>query len=156
MKITIKGRSYINFASNDYLGLSKHPLVKKSAHKAIELFGAGSGAARLLSGGTLIHKELEKLICKFKDSEASLVLNSGYTANSCLIPAIADEDDLILSDELNHASIIDGCRLSRAKNLSTDIKIYNILSGLLKTLHVMVKNYHNRYCFQHGWRYCSY
>ncbi len=132
MKITIKGRSYINFASNDYLGLSKHPLVKKSAHKAIELFGAGSGAARLLSGGTLIHKELEKLICKFKDSEASLVLNSGYTANSCLIPAIADEDDLILSDELNHASIIDGCRLSRAKKLIYRHKDLQHLIRLIK------------------------
>ncbi|MCS7203830.1 MAG: 8-amino-7-oxononanoate synthase [Thermodesulfovibrio sp.] len=115
MKITINGKVYINFASNDYLGLSKHPLVIEAAKNALELFGVGSCASRLLSGGTILHRKVEELLCEFKDVEASLILNSGYTANISLIPALADEGDIILSDELNHASIIDGCRLSKAK-----------------------------------------
>ncbi|MEN2986400.1 MAG: 8-amino-7-oxononanoate synthase [Thermodesulfovibrionaceae bacterium] len=115
MKITINGKVYINFASNDYLGLSKHPLVIEAAKNALELFGVGSCASRLLSGGTILHRKVEELLCEFKDVEACLVLNSGYTANISLIPALADEGDMILSDELNHASIIDGCKLSKAK-----------------------------------------
>lgn len=117
MKIIIEGKQYINFASNDYLGLSKHPLVKKASQEATKVFGTGAAASRLLCGGTLLHKKLEELLCKFKNTEACLILNSGYTANTSLIPALATEDDLILSDELNHASIIDGCRLSKAKKI---------------------------------------
>ncbi len=117
MKIFIDGKKLINFASNDYLGLKNHSVVKQAAKEAIEIFGVGTGASRLLCGGSKLHKELEKLLCKFKSSEAAVVLNSGYTANISLIPALAKEEDVIFSDELNHASLIDGCRLSRAKRI---------------------------------------
>lgn len=132
MKITIAGKSYINFASNDYLGLSKHPVVKDASKKAIEFFGVGAAASRLLSGGTIIHRELEKLLAQFKETEASVILNSGYTANTSIIPCIADEGDLIFSDELNHASIIDGCRLSRAKKIIYRHKDIEDLNNLIK------------------------
>lgn len=117
MRITVEGKEYINFASNDYLGLSQHPLTKEAAKQAIEIFGVGGSASRLLSGGTVLHRKLEELLCEFKGTESSIVLNSGYTANTSLIPALADEQDLIFSDELNHASIIDGVRLSRAQKI---------------------------------------
>ncbi|MGB9891233.1 8-amino-7-oxononanoate synthase [Thermodesulfovibrio yellowstonii] len=117
MEITIQGKKYINFASNDYLGLSQHPLVKEAGIDAIKTFGAGGGASRLLSGGTILHRKLEELLSEFKNTENCLILNSGYTANTSLIPALAGENDIIFSDELNHASIIDGCRLSRAEKI---------------------------------------
>ncbi len=117
MKIFIDGKKLINFASNDYLGLKNHPVVKQAAKQAVEIFGVGTGASRLLCGGSRFHKELENLLCEFKGSEAALVLNSGYTANISLIPALTKEEDVIFSDELNHASLIDGCRLSKAKKV---------------------------------------
>lgn len=117
MKIRINGRDFINFASNDYLGLSNHPIVMEASLEAIRTFGVGGGASRLLCGGTIINGKLEELLSRFKDTDRALVLNSGYTANTSLIPVLAEEDDIIFSDELNHASIIDGCRLSRAKRL---------------------------------------
>jgi 7-keto-8-aminopelargonate synthetase-like enzyme len=117
MEIIIDGKKFINFASNDYLGLSQHPVVKQAAIEAIKIFGVGAGASRLLSGGTIIHKKLEELLCEFKNTQSSLILNSGYTANTSLIPSIAQENDIIFSDELNHASIIDGCRLSKAEKI---------------------------------------
>ncbi|MCX7725160.1 MAG: 8-amino-7-oxononanoate synthase [Thermodesulfovibrio sp.] len=117
MEIIIQGKKYINFASNDYLGLSQHPLVKEAALEAIKLFGVGGGASRLLSGGTIFHKKLEELLCQFKNTESCLVVNSGYTANTSLIASLAQENDVIFSDELNHASIIDGCRLSKAEKI---------------------------------------
>jgi 8-amino-7-oxononanoate synthase len=110
-------REYINFSSNDYLGLSTHPTVIERVKGAVDRYGFGSVASRLLGGGSVLHKELEDKIAKFKETEAALIFNSGYSANTGIIPAIADEDTLILSDELNHASIIDGCRLSKAKTL---------------------------------------
>lgn len=117
--ISLNNREFINFASNDYLGISNHPFIISNAIKALEKFGTGSGASRLLSGGTNLHKKLEKKINEFKNTPSSLVFNSGYSANTGIIPALADNDFLILSDELNHASIIDGCRLSKA-----EVKIY--------------------------------
>ncbi|MEN2995114.1 MAG: 8-amino-7-oxononanoate synthase [Thermodesulfovibrio sp.] len=133
MEIIIQGRKYINFASNDYLGLSQHPLVKEAALEAIKLFGAGGGASRLLSGGTILHKKLEELLCQFKNTESCLVLNSGYTANTSLIACLAQENDVIFSDELNHASIIDGCRLSKAERI-----IYR--HGDIEDLQRLIKN----------------
>ncbi len=134
MKITIKGKKFINFASNDYLGLSQHPVIKNSAIEAIKLFGIGGGASRLLSGGTIFHKKLEELLSKFKNSQKSLIFNSGYTANLSVIQSIAEEGDLILSDELNHASIIDGCRLSKAeKHIYKHCDLEDLLRLLKKT-----------------------
>jgi 8-amino-7-oxononanoate synthase len=114
-RITISGREFLNFSSNDYLGLANNGRLIKAAEKALRAYGAGSGSARLLGGGCSLHEELEKKIADFKGTEAALLFNSGYSANTGIIPAISEKDDAILSDELNHASIIDGCRLSRAK-----------------------------------------
>lgn len=116
-KIKLSGREYVNFSSNDYLGLASHPYIINKVKKALDNYGYGSSASRLLSGGSNLHKELEDKIAQFKGTEFALVFNSGYAANTGIIPSIADEDDVIFSDELNHASIIDGCRLSRAKTL---------------------------------------
>lgn len=115
--ITIDGQRYINFSSNDYLGLSHHPDVLLSVWTSIQKYGFGSGASRLLAGGSILHEKLETEIADFKGTEDTRVFNSGYSANIGIIPAIAFEGDVIFSDELNHASIIDGCRLSRAKTV---------------------------------------
>jgi 8-amino-7-oxononanoate synthase len=114
-RVILGGKEYVNFSSNDYLGFSTHPYVMNRAKKAIDDFGYGSGASRLLGGGSILHKDLEDKIAHFKETEAALVFNSGYSANTGILPAIADEDSGIFSDEFNHASIVDGCRLSKAK-----------------------------------------
>ena len=116
-RIFIEGIELINFASNDYLGLASHPEVVKAVQDSMEEFGFGSGASRLLGGGSILHRRLEDAAAQFKRTEAALVMNSGYAANTGILPAIAGEGDVLFSDELNHASIIDGCRLSRAETL---------------------------------------
>ncbi|MBS1112076.1 MAG: bioF [Nitrospirae bacterium] len=131
--IKIKGKDFINFSSNDYLNLSGHPEIVKAAITALKKYGFGSGSSRLLSGSRLPHKKLEERISAFKKTESALVFNTGYSANTGIIPAIAGSGDMILSDELNHASIVDGARLSKA-----DVKIYrhrdmNHLEKLLNT-----------------------
>ncbi|MEC4676151.1 MAG: 8-amino-7-oxononanoate synthase [Nitrospirota bacterium] len=115
--IMIKGRKYINFSSNDYLGLAGHPKVIESAIEAVGKYSLGTGASRLLAGGTVLHERLEVRISEFKGTESALVFNSGYAANTGVIPALAHDGAVIFSDELNHASIIDGCRLSRARTV---------------------------------------
>lgn len=131
-RIEINGKEYINFSSNDYLGLADHPYVIGSAVKSLEKYGFGSGASRLLSGGSVLHRDLGKKTADFKVTESALVFNSGYSANTGIIPAIADEGDVIFSDELNHASIIDGCRLSKAKKIVYKHKDLKHLSELMK------------------------
>lgn len=131
-RITIGGNTYINFSSNDYLNLSGHKEVVKAAIVSLYKNGVGSGSSRVLSGTCQPHVILEQLIARFKKTPKALVFNSGYAANTGILPVIAGEDSIIFSDELNHASIIDGARLSRAK-----IKIYrhgdmSHLEGLLK------------------------
>ncbi|MCK9217602.1 MAG: aminotransferase class I/II-fold pyridoxal phosphate-dependent enzyme, partial [Firmicutes bacterium] len=110
----INGKEVINLSSNNYLGLANNPRMKKAALEALEKWGVGAGAVRTIIGNMTIHEELEKKLAKFKHVEAVLVFQSGFTANAGVIPAVVDKDDIIISDELNHASIIDGCRLSRA------------------------------------------
>jgi glycine C-acetyltransferase len=113
------GREVINLSSNNYLGLTTHPKLRKYALEAIEKWGVGSGAVRTIAGTMSIHMALEEKIAQFKHVEASVVFQSGFTANAGTVQAILGRDDVIVSDELNHASIIDGCRLSRA-----EIKIF--------------------------------
>lgn len=113
--ITVDGRRYINFASNDYLGLASHPKIISAATKAAQKYGFGAGASRLLAGGSVLHRRLEKEVAGFKGAEEAVFFNSGYAANTGIIPALTSEKDVIFSDELNHASIIDGCRLSNAR-----------------------------------------
>ena len=109
------GREVINLASNNYLGLANHPRLVEAAIAATRAFGVGSGAVRTIAGTMRIHMELEEKIARFKNVEACVVFQSGFAANAGTVSAILGKEDLILSDELNHASIIDGARLSRAK-----------------------------------------
>ncbi|MEJ7606849.1 MAG: glycine C-acetyltransferase [Bryobacteraceae bacterium] len=109
------GHEVINLASNNYLGLANHPKLIEAAVAATHSFGAGSGAVRTISGTMSIHAELERRIAEFKNVEACVVFQSGFAANAGTVSAILGKDDHVISDELNHASIIDGCRLSRAK-----------------------------------------
>jgi len=109
------GREVINLSSNNYLGLTTHPKLKQKALEAIEKYGVGSGAVRTIAGTMTLHMALEEKIAQFKHVEASVVFPSGFTANAGTVQAILGKEDVIISDELNHASIIDGCRLSRAE-----------------------------------------
>jgi glycine C-acetyltransferase len=113
------GREVINLSSNNYLGLTTHPKLRQRAIEATEKYGVGSGAVRTICGTMSIHMALEEKIAKFKRVEASVVFQSGFAANAGTVSAILTKEDVIISDELNHASIIDGCRLSRA-----EIKIF--------------------------------
>src|SRR5580658_10579980 len=109
------GREVINLASNNYLGLADHPKLVEAEVEAAKKYGAGSGAVRTISGTMHLHMELEQRIAKFKNVEACVVFQSGFAANAGTVSAILAPEDHIISDELNHASIIDGCRLSKAK-----------------------------------------
>jgi len=109
------GREVINLASNNYLGLTTHPKLREAALEATRKYGVGSGAVRTISGTMSIHMQLEERIARFKNVEASVVFQSGFAANAGTVAAILGPEDHIISDALNHASIIDGCRLSRAK-----------------------------------------
>jgi 8-amino-7-oxononanoate synthase len=115
--VLLDGHSVLLLCSNNYLGLAEHPALTQAAAAAMERYGFGSGASRLISGNSALHEELESRIASFKGSESAMVFNSGYAANTGVIPALAGEGDALFSDELNHASIIDGCRLSRATTL---------------------------------------
>jgi glycine C-acetyltransferase len=108
------GKNVINLGSNNYLGFTTHKALRRAAIEAIRTHGVGAGAVRTIAGTMDLHMALEEQIAKFKGTEASVVFQSGFTANAGTVSAILGKDDLILSDELNHASIIDGCRLSRA------------------------------------------
>jgi len=112
---TFDGREVINLASNNYLGLADHPKLVEAAVEATKKYGAGSGAVRTISGTMSIHMELERRIAQFKNTEACVVFQSGFAANAGTVSAILTPEDHIISDALNHASIIDGCRLSKAK-----------------------------------------
>ena len=112
---TFDGKKVINLASNNYLGLTTHPKLREAALDATRKYGVGSGAVRTIAGTMKIHMELEEKIARFKNVEACVVFQSGFTANAGTVSAILGKEDFIVSDELNHASIIDGARLSRAK-----------------------------------------
>ncbi|MFA4858198.1 MAG: 8-amino-7-oxononanoate synthase [Candidatus Margulisiibacteriota bacterium] len=114
-KISIRGKEYFDFSSNDYLGLASHPALIAAAHAAAEKWGTGTCASRLLSGDLEIHHELEEKIAALKGKPAGLLFNSGYQANVGIIPALFEKGDAIFSDRLNHASIIDGILLSGAQ-----------------------------------------
>jgi glycine C-acetyltransferase len=114
---TFDGRKVINIASNNYLGLTTHPKLREAAMAALKKYGVGSGAVRTVAGTMKIHMDLEEKIARFKNVEACVVFQSGFTANAGTVSAVLGKEDFIISDELNHASIIDGARLSRAKIL---------------------------------------
>jgi glycine C-acetyltransferase len=111
---TVDHTSVVNLSSNNYLGLTTHPRLRQAALKAIEQFGVGTGSVRTIAGTMEIHMELERRLAEFKKVEKVVVFQSGFSANAGTVSAILTKDDVVVSDELNHASIIDGCRLSRA------------------------------------------
>ncbi|SDM09262.1 glycine C-acetyltransferase [Halarsenatibacter silvermanii] len=117
--VDIEGEEKLNFCSNNYLGLANHHELVEAAQRAVDKYGVGPGAVRTIAGTMELHRELEEKLADFKKVEATLTFQSGFNANLAVIPAITGEDDVIISDELNHASIIDGCRLSRA-----DLEVY--------------------------------
>ena len=112
--ITVDGKPVLNFCANNYLGLANHPRLKDAAKRAIDQYGIGPGAVRTIAGTMTLHVELERRLAQFKGAEAVITLQSGFTANLAAIPGLVGKGDVIFSDALNHASIIDGCRLSRA------------------------------------------
>jgi len=113
--LKLDGREVINLSSNNYLGIANHTALAAAAKAAIDRYGCGSGASRLISGNMALHEELEAKLAEFKGTAAALVFNSGFQANTGILSTLAGDGDVIFSDALNHASIIDGCRLSRAK-----------------------------------------
>ncbi len=115
--VQIDGQRMLNFCANNYLGLANHPHIRQAAKDAIDGYGVGPGAVRTIAGTMSLHTELERRLAAFKKVEAAITLQSGFTANLATIPALVGKDDIIFSDELNHASIIDGCRLSRARTV---------------------------------------
>jgi glycine C-acetyltransferase len=113
--VVINDRRLLNFCANNYLGLANDPRIRSAAHQAIENFGVGPGAVRSIAGTMSLHLKLEERLAEFKRAEACISFQSGFSANLATIPALVGRGDVIFSDELNHASIIDGCRLSRAR-----------------------------------------
>lgn len=111
----IEGRDVVSFASNDYLGLTSHPRVIAAAHDALERWGSGAGSARLIAGSRPIHGELERGLADWKDAEAALLFPNGYAANLSVLTTFASDQTRIFSDAMNHASIVDGCRLARGE-----------------------------------------
>lgn len=131
-RTTMDGRPVISLSSNNYLGLTTHPRLVEAALAAVRDLGAGSGAVRTIAGTMDLHEELERRLAAFKNVEAVLTFQSGFTANSGVIPTITTDADLIVSDSLNHASIIDGVRLSKARRAVYPHKEVNGLEAILK------------------------
>ncbi len=114
-RIVVDGKPVLNFCANNYLGLANHPRLREAAKRAIDTYGIGPGAVRSIAGTMSLHNQLEERLAHFKHAEAVVTLQSGFTANLATIPALVGQGDVIFSDKLNHASIIDGCRLSKAR-----------------------------------------
>jgi len=130
-RIVVDGRSILQFCSNDYLGITSHPAVTRAAEMALARYGTGAGSARLVVGTSSPHCELEEALAQLKQTEAALALSSGYHANTGVLPVLTGSEDMIFSDALNHASIIDGCRLSHA---ATKIYHHNDIEHLTTLL----------------------
>jgi glycine C-acetyltransferase len=131
-RCTVEGKKVIMLCSNNYLNLSNHPKLKQAAKDIIDSHGVGSGSVRAIAGNMDIHQEVEKALARFKRTESALVYQTGFAANAGLIPQLAGEGDIIISDELNHGSIIDGVRLTRADRGIFKHKDYGNLEDLLK------------------------
>ena len=139
-EIILDGKKVINLSSNNYLGFSNHPRLKKASIEAIEKYGAGAGAVRTIVGNMRVHEDLEELLAEFKREEAAFIYQSGFNCNAGTIQAITDAGDIIISDELNHASIIDGARLSKADKAIYKHSDMNSLEEVLKKNRDQYKN----------------
>jgi len=131
--VVVGGKRVIQFSSNNYLGLANHPALKKAAHEAIERYGVGTGASRLIAGNLELYEQLEKNLAQFKGTESAIVFPTGYQTNVGTISALMGEKDLIFSDALNHASIVDGCRLCGAKIIIYPHRDLDALEQLIDT-----------------------
>ncbi len=131
-RVTMEGREVLLLCSNNYLGLASHPRLVEAACAATARYGVGSGASRLVSGTMELHERLERRIAAFKGTSAALVFNSGFAANTGIIQGLTGPDDLIFSDAINHASIVDGCRLSRARTVVYPHNDVDALEGLMR------------------------
>ena len=149
----IDGRDVLLLSSNSYLGLCSDERLKRAACDAIQAYGVGSGGARLLTGSYEPHRRLEREMARFKGTEACLLFNTGYMANLGTISALADENWVIFSDRLNHASIIDGCRLSGAKIIVYDHCDVADLRKKTESCRAKVRHDRDRWHFQHRWGY---
>ena len=130
--VIINGKQVLNFCSNNYLGLANHPRIVKAATEAMQKYGVGPAAVRSIAGTLSLHVELERRMAAFKRVEAAITFQSGFTANGAAIPALVGKEDAIFSDELNHASIIDGSRLSGAKFTVSPMPMWMISSAWSK------------------------
>ena len=139
-EVILNGKNVINLSSNNYLGFANHPRLKRAAIEAVEKYGAGSGAVRTIIGNMDIHENLEALIAKFKGDEAAFLYQSAFNCNAGTIQAITEAGDIIISDELNHASIIDGCRLSKASKGVYKHSDMDSLEAVLKDARDKYKN----------------
>ena len=131
-RVVLDGREVVLMCSNNYLGLADHPRLLRAAKEAIDRYGTSAVASRLVSGTMTLHEELEAALARFKGTQAALVFNCGYMANVGIISSLLGPEDVVFSDELNHASIIDGCRLSQARVVVFPHKDMNALEALLK------------------------
>ncbi len=139
-EVILNGKKVINLSSNNYLGFANHPRLKKASIEAIEKYGVGSGAVRTIVGNMKIHEDLEEILAKFKREESAFVFQSGFNCNAGTIQAITEAGDIIISDELNHASIIDGSRLSRANKGIYKHSDMDSLESVLKEARDKYKN----------------
>jgi glycine C-acetyltransferase len=130
--LLVDGKKVLNFCSNNYLGLANHPVLVDAARQAMEKFGVGPGAVRTIAGTMDLHLELEKRLAKFKGVDSAITFQSGFNANLATIPVLVGKEDVIFSDRLNHASIIDGCRLSGAKIIPYEHCDTNSLESVIK------------------------
>jgi 7-keto-8-aminopelargonate synthetase-like enzyme len=133
-EVVLDGRKVINFSGNNSLGLANHPAIKEAARRGLERYGTGAGASRLISGNMEPHEDLERSLAAFAGTEAALFFPSGYQANTGALPALFDEDHVILTDELNHASLIDGIRLCRAERMIYPHNDIQALAAALKEI----------------------
>jgi 8-amino-7-oxononanoate synthase len=131
-RVRLDGRDVLLLCSNDYLGLAEHPRVRAAAAEAAERWGAGAGASRLVSGTMAPHRELEAELAAFKGTEACVLFGSGFLANTGVVAALAGRGEIVLSDALNHASIVDGCRLAAAETVVYDHADLDALAGALE------------------------
>lgn len=139
-RVKINGQEVIQLSSNNYLGLTNHPRLKQAAIEAVEEFGAGTGSVRTIAGTFSMHEEFEKRLAEFKHTEAALVFQSGFTANVGVVSSILEEEDVVISDELNHASIIDGIRLTKAKRrIYKHADLEDLEQALIETKEARVK-----------------
>ena len=142
--MTVDGSKVLNLCTNNYLGLATHPRLVQAAHEALDRFGVGPTAVRSIAGTLSLHVELEKQVAQFKGVEDALYVQSGLCANQAAIAPLLGRDDVVFSDRLNHASIIDGCRLSRAKIVvfehcdpaDLEAKVEEHLSNYLSLIHI--------------------